>query len=208
MKKILNALLALSVVIMLYLCTMSILGPIQFTEAKGDRDKAVIKRLIDIRTAQVAFLNKKGEYAKTFDTLIYFLKNEKLPFVSKTGSLTDEQLQAGLTEAEAVKQGIIIRDTIFVSAKDTLFGPSFNPDSIRFVPGTTEQFELQATEIPTNAGLWMKVFQCNTPYDVYLKGLNHQEIVNLKDKASQQDRYPGLQVGSVTEVNNNAGNWE
>jgi len=208
MKKILNALLALSVVVMLYLCTMSILGPIQFDEAKGDRDKAVIKRLIDIRTAQVAFMNKKGDYATTFDTLISFLKNEKLPFISKTGSLTDEQLEAGMTEAQAVKNKLIIRDTIFVSAKDTLFGPSFNADSIRFVPGTTTQFELQATEIPTSAGMWMKVFQCNTPFDVYLDGLNRQEIVNLKDKASQQSRYPGLQVGSVIEVNNNAGNWE
>jgi len=208
MKKILNALLALSVVVMLYLCTMSILGPIQFDEAKGDRDKAVIKRLIDIRTAQVAFMNKKGNYAPTFDTLISFLKNEKLPFISKTGSLTDEQLQAGMTEAQAVKDKLIIRDTIFVSAKDTLFGPSFNADSIRFVPGTTTQFELQATEIPTSAGMWMQVFQCNTPFDVYLNGLNRQEIVNLKDKASQQSRYPGLQVGSVIEVNNNAGNWE
>ena len=35
-----------------------------------------------------------------------------------------------------------------------------------------------------------------------------QLVVNLKDKAEKLEKYPGLRVGSLTEINNNAGNWE
>ena len=31
---------------------------------------------------------------------------------------------------------------------------------------------------------------------------------NLKDKRIKLEKYPGLQVGSIEEPNNNAGNWE
>ena len=45
-------------------------------------------------------------------------------------------------------------------------------------------------------------------YDDYLGDLNKQEVYNLKDKASKMGKYAGLRVGSVEEINNNAGNWE
>lgn len=208
MKTTLKVLLFLSVIVLGYLCTMSILGPIQFDEQKKSRDRAVVKRLIDIRKAQVAFLNAKGGYAPNFDTLTYFLNHDSLAFLIKQGTLTDEQLESGLTEAEAYKRGIIVRDTFHILAKDTIFGRGYNADSLRFVPGTNIQFEMGATEIPTASGIFMHVFEAKTPYDVYLNGLNRQEVINLKEKAEDLGRYPGLQVGSLREVNNNAGNWE
>lgn len=208
MKTTFKLLLFAAVIVMGYLCTMSILRPIQFDLAKTQRERAVIKKLIDIRKVQGAFLNAKGDYATNFDSLTSFLKNERIPFIIKEGVLTDEQLEQGLTEAEAHKKGIIRRDTNWVNAKDTLLGKNYNVDSLRFVPGTDVEFELATNSIPTASGLWVPVFECKTPYDVYLKGLNRQEIVNLIKTAEDLGKYAGLKVGSTIEVNNNAGNWE
>ena len=46
------------------------------------------------------------------------------------------------------------------------------------------------------------------PYKSLLKGMDHQLIVNLNADREKQNRYEGLQVGSVSAPNNNAGNWE
>ena len=42
----------------------------------------------------------------------------------------------------------------------------------------------------------------------FLKGLDDQLRINLNDQRRVQEKYPGLKVGSLTETNNNAGNWE
>ena len=52
------------------------------------------------------------------------------------------------------------------------------------------------------------MFQANTPYDVYLNGLDKQEIANLKDVQTKLGKYAGLMVGSIDTPNNGAGNWE
>jgi len=38
--------------------------------------------------------------------------------------------------------------------------------------------------------------------------LDKQLLINLIDKTKKLDRYCGLRVGSISEINNNAGNWE
>ena len=38
--------------------------------------------------------------------------------------------------------------------------------------------------------------------------MDQQLIINLNAEREDQNRYTGLQVGSVTTPNNNAGNWE
>ena len=50
-------------------------------------------------------------------------------------------------------------------------------------------------------------FVC-TPFDVLLKGMDRQLIVNLNEERKITNRYPGLKVGSIDQPNNNAGNWE
>lgn len=225
MKAVIRTLLVIACCLMAYLCYDSIMRPIRFDREKEQRDNAVIQRLIDIRTAQVAFKNVHGEYANEFDTLINFVKNAEMPFVLKEGVLTDKQLEDGLTEAEAAKivasgnqkqiekwglQGFR-RETTYVSVLDTLFGASYPIDSLRYVPYAIhgEQFELQAGDITTGAsGLFVRVFQANTPYETYLVGMDKQEVLNLRLTAEKLEKYPGLMVGNIFEANNNAGNWE
>ncbi len=58
-------------------------------------------------------------------------KNDSIKIVKSIGSLSDDQLEAGMTETEAIKKGIIIRDTLRVSALDTLFGKTYPIEKIK-----------------------------------------------------------------------------
>ena len=228
MKVLINSILALCAVGLLYLCYGSIMGPIEFENERDLREKDVIASLINIRDAQVNYRNiTMNGYCDNFDSLIQFVKTAQLPIVKKEGELTDEQLENGLTERKAVemiekarktnkwnevkKAGLegFSRDTVFVSLKDSIFGADFNPDSLCFVPfGNGAKFELETRVDSTRSGTPLYLFEARTPYEVYLSGINEQELLNLIDKQDKLGRYCGLKVGDVEEPNNNAGNWE
>lgn len=208
MKVTLKILLAVAVVLLAYMCYRSIMGPIEFKNERDRRENLIKARLIDIRKAQIEYKNIHKVHAANFDELSKFLKDEKLPFLIKEGVLTDEQLEKGMTEKEAVKKGLIRRDTVWVTAVDTLFGKGYNVDDLRNVPGANVQFTMDTATLTSGSGYTVKVFQCGVLYDDYLGDLNKQEVYNLKDKASKMGKYAGLRVGSVEEINNNAGNWE
>ena len=208
MKVTLKILLAVAVVLLAYMCYRSIMGPIEFKDGRDRRENLIKARLIDIRKAQIEYKNIHKVHAANFDELSKFLKDEKLPFLIKEGALTDEQLEKGMTEKEAVKKGLIRRDTVWVTAVDTLFGKGYNVDDLRNVPGANVQFTMDTATLTSGSGYTVKVFQCGVLYDDYLGDLNKQEVYNLKDKASKMGKYAGLRVGSVEEINNNAGNWE
>ena len=53
MKTVINIVLAACVIGLIYVCYGSIMGPINFDDAKKAREKQVIARLIDIRKAQL-----------------------------------------------------------------------------------------------------------------------------------------------------------
>ena len=208
MKVTLKILLAVAVVLLAYMCYRSIMGPIEFKDERDRRENLIKARLIDIRKAQIEYKNIHKVHAANFDELSKFLKDEKLPFLIKEGVLTDEQLEKGMTEKEAVKKGLIRRDTVWVTAVDTLFGKGYNVDDLRNVPGANVQFTMDTATLTSGSGYTVKVFQCGVLYDDYLGDLNKQEVYNLKDKASKMGKYAGLRVGSVEELHNNAGNWE
>ena len=228
MKVTLKVLLAAAIVVLAYLCYKSITGPIEFNDTKDARDKAIIARLMDIRKVQIEYKNVHKSHAGSFDDLIKFLKEEKLPTVIKEGVLTDEKLEKGMTEKKAVaivekaektgnwseveKEGLkgFKRDTVWVLAKDTLLGKDYDVDAIRYVPEAPQQveFHMDTATLKSGSGYEIKVFVCEVPFDQYLNDLDPQLEFNLKDKAEKQGKYPGLRVGSLEEINNNAGNWE
>ena len=208
MKVTLKILLAVAVVLLAYMCYRSVMGPIEFDKTREQRENLIKARLIDIRKAQIEYKNIHKVHAANFDELSKFLKDEKLPFLIKEGVLTDEQLEKGMTEKEAVKKGLIRRDTVWVTAVDTLFGKGYNVDDLRNVPGANVQFTMDTATLTSGSGYTVKVFQCGVLYDDYLGDLDKQLVYNLKDKAEKMNKYQGLRVGSIEEINNNAGNWE
>ncbi|MDR0743260.1 MAG: hypothetical protein LBF05_02750 [Tannerella sp.] len=209
MKVVLRILLVVAIVALVYMCVQSIMRPINFDKQQTSRRQLIVERLIDIRDAQIGFKNIHGVYAGSFDELQKFLNEEKIPFLVKEGELTDEQLKEGMTEQEAVKKGIIRRDTTWILAKDTLLGRNYDVASIGKVPGFEDHaILLDTATITSSSGYSVPVFEAAVPYDVYLGDLDAQLLFNLKDKMTKMNRYLGLRVGSVTEINNNAGNWE
>lgn len=103
MKKVINILLGLCVIGLVYILYSSIMSPIKFDKEQAKRERAVINRLIDIRSAQVEYRNfNNGQYTASFDTLINFVKTGKLPIVNKVGELSDKQIDDGWTESKVI----------------------------------------------------------------------------------------------------------
>ena len=94
MKNLLKVLLGVIAIILIVVNVRSIMSPIEFEAVRVHRDSAVIARLIDIKNAQVEYKGQYGRYTNSFDTLIGFLKNYKLPIVKKAYELNDMQLES------------------------------------------------------------------------------------------------------------------
>ena len=95
--------LSVAAIIMLIFCVQSVTTPIKFEDTRAQREVAVINNLVDLRTAEVEFHHQKGVFTANLDSLILFLRTAPKKEVLKEGSLTDKQLEAGLTELKAVK---------------------------------------------------------------------------------------------------------
>ncbi|MCQ2237399.1 MAG: hypothetical protein MJZ18_10445 [Bacteroidales bacterium] len=208
MKTVLQIILLFVIIGLGYALYQSVQEPILFQEKYDQRKAAVVERLKLIREAQVAYKASNDRYTGSFDTLITFVKEGNYKITKNEGSLSDSLLNAGMTEKEALKKGIIKRDTIYVSVRDSLC-KNIDPDSIEYVPFTNgAKFEMGAGSITTSSKLVIPVFEAKVPNKVYLHGLDEQYRINLDDEARQLNRYPGLKVGDLEEANNNAGNWE
>lgn len=102
-RTILICALSVAAVVMCYFCVTSVTTPIKFENTRAEREVKVIKHLVDLRTAEVEYHHQKGVFTASADTLLMFLKTAPKKEVMKEGSLTDKQLEAGLTEHKAVK---------------------------------------------------------------------------------------------------------
>src|SRR6056297_1506524 len=122
MKTVLQIILALVIVGLGYGLYTSIQTPIEFRQVKQRRYDATIQKLKNIRTAQLAYKDEHGSFTGSFDTLINFVNTDSLRLVRAIGRIPDKLLEQGMTEQEALRRGIIQRDTIRVSVKDSLFG--------------------------------------------------------------------------------------
>ncbi len=210
MKIIIQILLVIAAIGLTYFIYEGIQSPIEFEKSKDARYEATIERLKDIRKAQVAYREVYGRFTSSWDTLIDFVKYDSLRNVRKIGELTDSMLEAGLTERRAMRLGLIIRDTIRVSVRETVFDKSFDPEQLRYipVPDTIAEFDLGANIVMTGSGIKVPVFEAKAHNNIVLRGLDRQFVINLNEQRRLNERYPGLKVGALTETVNNAGNWE
>lgn len=198
-----NALLAICTLGLAWACYWSIYSDIDFDEQKAIREKAVKERLLQIKDAEELYKKTYGQYVGTLDSLIDFIKNSKaVDHIIKDGELSDDQLEAGLTEQEAVRQGLIRRDTIFKSAAE-LLGIK-NPDSLKYIPvgrkadGSTftvtskfdpnskaevkvGEFELRKkAEFNMRSNEFDILVEVRARLDDYMDGFSEKRIKNLK----------------------------
>lgn len=210
MKTVYQIVLVAVIIVLSYLLYTSVERPLSFEKVKKERYEATIERLKDIRKAELAYKDVNGKFTGSWDSLITFVKTGKLPIVRKIGMVTDSMIEAGWTEKQALKEGKIIRDTIYVNVLDTIFGKNYKIDEIKLVPiqDTVAEFHLGATTITTGSGIKVPVFEARVHNNVVLMNLDKQQVINLNESKRTNGKYPGLKVGSLEETNNNAGNWE
>ena len=136
----------------------------------------------------------------------YLSAKEARKISRENRKITNEEL------LELYRQGqpLVFSISTPLAVKDTLFASreGFVIDSITYIPFSGgKRVEMDAI-VKMVSGVQVPLFEARMPYDDLLKGLNRQLIVNLKADRENQNKYEGLQVGSVSAPNNNAGNWE
>lgn len=224
-KKIVSVLLLFVIAGLVYACIRSIMEPINFNKQKDYRESVGIQRMKDVRTLQEAFKSVSGHFTASADSLVDFYKNGKMEVIMQIGS-NDDSLAVATTEKlkksrrgitpeqmyELYKKGehLVFSISSKVDVKDTLFNTrnDFNIDSLKYIPfsqGDTIQMESVIKEV---SGVKVPLFEARMPYKSLLKGLDNQLRINLDADRKAMNRYEGLQVGSVSAPNNNAGNWE
>ena len=115
MKNLLKVVLGILAVVLVVVNVRSVMSPIQFEEVRSQRDSAVIYKLIDIKTAEVEFYRANGKYTNDFDSLINFVKTQKMYVVNKAYELNDRQLEKVAEikrKRDKIKQGVEVSLTI------------------------------------------------------------------------------------------------
>lgn len=225
LKKVLTYLVFPVIIVGLtYAIVKSVMQPVEFNKMKDYRVSIGVQRLKDIRDLQVAYKNVNGKYTSQIDSLIDFYKEGKMKIVMQVGSKDDsvaventnrlkkrnprikpEEMLALYNNGEKlvfqIENEIPVKDTLFRSRTD------FRVDSLKYIPFCGEPVIMDAT-VKMVSGVKVPLFEASMPFKSLLKGLDNQLRINLDAEREDQGRYPGLQVGSITAPNNNAGNWE
>lgn len=169
----------------------------------------------DIRTAQEAYKEVYGKYTPSFDTLINFVKYDSIKVVRQIGALSDDDLEKGITEAQAIKEGKIIRDTVKAPAIENVFPKDYdiNLDYLRYVPFTDgkHQFKMGTGVVYTESGIEVPVFQAYVTNMVIFEDIRdkyNEELLQENGERKRLNKFAGLKVGDLKEANNNVGNWE
>lgn len=211
MRKVIQVLFVLIIIVLGYLIVESIMEPIRFNQEVEEREQVTIERLIDIREAQKAYKDIYKRYTSSFDTLINFLKNDSFAVVRAIGDIPEEWMEEmGFDAARerAIEEGVIIRETTKVPVKDSLFSKDYPIDSLRYVPYTEGvEFGMESSHILTTSNLEVQVVEVSVHYDDLLAGLDRQLVVNYKDERDKIVGYEGLKFGSLEE-GTLTGNWE
>ena len=214
---------------LVYLNVDSISEPVNFKKHREYRESVAVQRLKDIRELQVAFKNVNAHYASTVDSLKQFYNEGKMKVTLQVGSKDDSLAMANTDKFKkrysylkkdklneklyelylGGETNLVFEVTSEIAVKDTLFKgrTDFVVDSLAFIPFSGDSV-IMASTVKKVSGVNVPLFEASMPFKSLLKGLNNQLRINLDAEREDQGRYKGLQVGSVTQPNNNAGNWE
>ncbi|MBR1774392.1 MAG: hypothetical protein IJ759_02600 [Bacteroidales bacterium] len=208
-RTILLAVGAVAIVVLAYVLYACIQKPVKFEAEYNARSKEVINKLNDIRTLQEQYKNTMGEYCNNIDSLIDFAYNGEALLVQKFGTVPDN-----MTEAEALKQGILRRDTTKVnpleklSTEGKLITPKDKIKDLKIIPYSNGKvFEMQASKLD-KGGVEVAVFEVKAPIETYTWEMDEQQVINLKAELEKKvDGFAGWKVGSMEQPSTD-GNFE
>jgi hypothetical protein len=222
-RTIIQIVLGLVIVGLAVLLYNSIQKPMRFDNEYTKRRDACADKLKAIRTLEDAYKVTYGTYCGSFDTLFNRLMNEdSMKVVSKV--INYDKIPADvdineISELEAVKQGYITREEIFVNPVDELRKKDKLPIidanghkrqltndeilNLRYVPyprGEKNEFELKAGMLD-KSGFLVPVFECCVPLTTLLSDMDHQLVINKIAEINEvKGRYAGWKVGDMTQA--------
>ena len=225
-KVIVEIALFAAIVLLTLLIIRSIMQPVNFNKQKAYRETVAIQRLKDVRTLQVAYKSVNGKFTSTVDSLKQFYEKGEMKVVMQIGS-ADDSLAWTHTQQIKAKNKKITNEQLYelykkgdknlvfsveskIPVRDTLFNnrPDFCIDSLKYIPFSGKEPLQMEAATKMVSGVVVPLFEARMPYKLLLKGLDNQLRINLDAEKRDQNRYEGLQVGSIAAPNNNAGNWE
>lgn len=175
-----------------YLCFWAIMKPIYFNRAKAKRDAVVEQRLNLIRRAEIEYSKvHHGEYCGNWMELLHFIRSERYP-----------KLIPG-------KKGGVKSDSMLISLADSIFPKHYPFDSLKYVPyGSGISFELTTKADSVKWKRKVYFIQIQTPFSVYLRGINAFQLKELVDIQAGLGKYCGLRIGDLEQPGVVTGNWE
>jgi hypothetical protein len=184
-KKYIQIILPTTVLLLGIWLTNIILQPIKFEKEREYRYDFIKEKLIDIRSAQLAYKERTGRFTNSFEELVQFVKLDSFILVQKTDTL--ETYYNDIYKENMVRDITIIDTLGRVSVLDSLFGSNYPIDSLSYVPPLNQlEFDLNAGTI-NKSKIDVPVFEAKDP--------------------SPYDAQKPLIIGSMIEANLN-GNWQ
>ena len=193
MRLLINLILAAIVVGLVWVLIMSIREPIAFQAEKQKRERAVVDKLMQVRTAQEAFRDIKGGFAPDFDTLAYVLKNDSFAIIKVVGDPDDPNFT-----------GEIEYDTSYSPAIDSILALGISLDSLKYVPysaGAT--FDIAADTITYQSTL-VSVVEVGVRREAFMGAFADPRFARYDQK---YDPKSIIKFGNMN-APNLSGNWE
>lgn len=193
MRIVINLLLALLIVALGYVLYSSIKEPIEFNNEKERRERRVIDKLTQIRTAQEAYRDIVGVFAPTFDTLRQVLNTGNFTVIGVIGDPDDPNFT-----------GEITYDTTYMPAKDSLLNMGILLDSLEYIPfGNGAKFEVSADTISYQSTK-VPVVQVGTQRKIFM---GKYGVEKYRKYDAKYDPNSVIKFGDLNKPNL-AGNWE
>jgi hypothetical protein len=193
MKLVINLLLLILIGVLVWVLIGSIREPIEFRAEKTRRERVVVDRLIEIRTAQELYRSITGNFAPNFDTLKQVLTTDSFRIIQVFGDPDDPN------NTEAIRY-----DTLYRRSADSIRVLGMNLDSLRFVPyGSGQTFNIQADTL-TYQSTMVQVVEVSIPRKVFMGPFADKKYARYDNSYDPESL---LKFGDMN-APNLSGNWE
>lgn len=201
LRGLISILLLVASVYLAYLIYGGIMEPIKFNKEKKVRYAKVIKNLKVIRNAEVKYNEVYNKYASNKAELIRFIENDSLA-ITQTENYDSVVKLGAIEDTKTFKRTII---TGYDYIKDFFDGVDY--EAAFKVPGTSDEFKIETSEIEKVAGLMVPVFIVKADKKAILEGMN-KSLIKRELEAKETDQIKGefVSIGSLSEVST-GGNW-
>ena len=206
-KKITLILIPINIILAFFVYD-SITSEVEFNKQAKERIAENVQKLKDLRTLQIAYKKENDVFADNFNSLLDFLENDSTTIIKSVGETPDSLVNGKqMTDVQALEMGLIRRDTLYVSAKESIFDENyiksrdnkypFNINTISIIPFTEQKYNIDANVIEKGK-VNVQVFEISAAFKHVFNGLDA--------KNKKYDLNSLLKVGSMTEASLN-GNW-